>query len=149
MTAHVVEVTWLDARETVTMAELSQVCGLSEAELEELLEYGALVPLEAKAPQRLFSAEYIGTLRRAAKLRRDFDLDLFAIALLVDYLHRIDVLERQVKSLQAHLPSHAHGWQREGPQLWREPHGGSAGDAPASPAGGAGQGTEPGLDSPR
>lgn len=123
MTAHVVEVDWLDARETVSMAELSRVCGLSETELGELLEYGALVPLDKAATGRLFSSECIAPLRRAARMRRDFDLDLFAVALLLDYLHRIDALERQVKSLQAHLPAHVHVVPREGPQPWREPHG--------------------------
>ena len=103
-----VEVDWLDARETVSMAELSRVCGLTEAELGELMEYGALAPLDRQPPERLFSSECIGPLRRAARLRRDFDLDLFAVALLLDYLHRIDALERQVKSLQAHVPAHAH-----------------------------------------
>ena len=33
MKAQVVEVTWLDARESVTVAELSRACGLSAAEL--------------------------------------------------------------------------------------------------------------------
>ncbi|GEM_PF-99459 len=149
MTAHVVEVAWLDARETVTMAELSRVCGLTEAELEELLEFGALEPIDKEGPQRLFSAECIGTLRRAARLRRDFDLDLFAVALLLDYLHRIDMLERQVKSLQAHLPGHAHGSHREGPEPWREPHGGAVSDAPVTPSGSAGQGPDSGFDSSR
>jgi hypothetical protein len=79
MTAHVVEVDWLDARETVSMAELSRVCGLSETELGELMEYGALVPLDKAATGRLFSSECIAPLRRAARMRRDFDLD-FAVA---------------------------------------------------------------------
>jgi len=123
MTAHVVEVAWLDARETVTLAELSRVCGLNEVELQELQEYGALQSLDKTAAVQHFSSECIAPLRRAARLRRDFDLDLFAIALLLDYLHRIDALERQVKSLQAHLPAHVHSLHREGPQPWREPHG--------------------------
>ena len=132
MTTHVVEVAWLDARETVSMSELSRVCGLSQPELEELLEYGALVPLEGGSPERLFSAECVATLRHAGRLRRDFDLDLFAVALLVDYLHQIDVLERQLKSLQAQLPAHTREAQREGPGPWREPHGMSTGEQPVT-----------------
>ena len=95
MVTQPVEVTWLDARETVSMTELSRVCGLTEAEL------------------------------RAASLRRDFELDLFVMALLLEYLDRIEALERQVKSLEAHLPAHANKHQREGPQPWHEPHGSS------------------------
>ena len=119
-----VEVTWLDARETVSMTELSSICGLTEADLRELIEYGALAPLDRQQTEPIFSSERIGGLRRAARLRRDFELDLFAVALLLEYLDRIEALERQVKSLQAHLPAHAQP-QREGPQPWHEPHGSS------------------------
>jgi chaperone modulatory protein CbpM len=125
MSAHVVEVAWLDARETVTLAELSRVCGMTEAELRELMEYGALVPIDRQQPELVFSSERVGGLRRAARLRRDFELDLFAVALLLDYLDRIDALERQIKSLEAHLPGHAQKPRREGPQPWHEPHGSS------------------------
>jgi len=45
-------------------------------------------------------------LRAASKLRLDFDLDLFTVAILLGNLNRIEVLERQVHSLQALLPPH-------------------------------------------
>ena len=101
------ELAWLDERETVTVTELSRVCALSAAELGELVEYGALVPLGDQPQEALFSAEWVMPLRAAGKLRRDYDLDLFAVAILLDYLHRIDGLEDQLRSLQAHLPPHA------------------------------------------
>lgn len=123
MTAHPVEVGWLDARETVTRAELAQACGLTEAEIAELVEYGALRALPTATAAAVFSAECLPAMRRAGRLRRDFDLDLFAVALLLEYLHRIDQLERQVRSLQAHAPFHAPAVHREGPLPWREPHG--------------------------
>ena len=125
MSTHAVEVTWLDARETVSMAELSRSCGLTEAELGELMEYGALAPVDRQPPELLFSSERIGGLRRAARLRRDFELDLFAVALLLNYLDRIEALERHVKSLEAQVPAHAQKPRREGPQPWHEPHGSS------------------------
>jgi chaperone modulatory protein CbpM len=118
----VVEVAWLDARETVTVAELSRACGLSAAELDELVEYGALAPLPRDHAERAFSAEWIVPLRTAGRLRQDFDLDLFAVSILLGYLNRIEELEREVKSLRAHLPSHAHR-RDDGPEPWREPHG--------------------------
>lgn len=125
MGAQKVEVTWLDTRETVSMTELSGICGLTEAELRELVEYGALAPLDRQQPDPVFSSERIGGLRRAARLRRDFELDLFAVALLLDYLDRIDALERHIKSLEAQVPAHAQKPRREGPQPWHEPHGSS------------------------
>ncbi len=96
---------WLDTRETVTLTELSRCCGMSEAELDELVEYCALVPLLSAATERAFGAEWVTPLRNASKLRVDYDLDLFTVAILLDNLLRIDVLERQVHSLQAVLPT--------------------------------------------
>ena len=96
---------WLDARETVTTGELARLCGLSATELDELVEYGALAPLPVTPPQRVFSAECVMSLRTAGKMRADFDLDLFTVAIVLDYLSRIDSLERELKSLQARMPA--------------------------------------------
>lgn len=123
MTAPGVEVGWLDAREMVTRSELSRSCGLSEAEVEELVDYGALRALSAAGAEPVFSAECLPTLRRATRLRHDLDLDLFTVALLLQYLDRIEVLERQVRSLRAQVSFHAPTAPREGPQPWHEPHG--------------------------
>lgn len=95
------EVTWLDSRETVSLAELSRVCGMNVDELVELVDYGALAPLEPTARDSLFSADCIVRLRTVSRLRVDFDLDLFTAGMLMGYLDRIDQLERQVRSLQA------------------------------------------------
>lgn len=123
MNSQVVEVGWLDARETLTVSELSRVCGLSASELDELVEYGALNPIPRNEPERAFSAECVAALRAAGRLRRDFDLDLFAVAILLGYINRIEELEREVKSLRAHLPRHSQLQRNEGPAPWREPHG--------------------------
>ena len=96
---------WLDGRESITVTELSRVCALSAGELDELVGYGALVPLAATAPERLFSAEWVMPLRQAARLRRDLDLDLYAVAILLGYLQRIEGLEMQLRSMQARLPA--------------------------------------------
>ena len=98
---------WLDARETVTVSELCSVCGMSAAELDELMDYGALAPLDSARSEREFSAEWVTPLRAAGKLRQDYDLDLFSVAMLLGYLNRIDALERQVQSLLAQLPAPA------------------------------------------
>jgi chaperone modulatory protein CbpM len=95
---------WLDTRDAVSLHELSDCCGVSEPELEELVDYCALVPLNAADPQVSFSAQWVIPLRAAAKLRLDFDLDLFTVAIVLGHLKRIEALERQVLSLQALLP---------------------------------------------
>ena len=104
MEQQLLDVAWLDAREAVTLAALAQICALRGDELDELMDYGALVPMQDVRQERLFSAECVMPLRTAGKLRQDFDLDLFTVGLLLGYLNRIETLERQVQSLQAHLP---------------------------------------------
>jgi chaperone modulatory protein CbpM len=104
MTQEQAEWRWLDTRETVTLTELSQCSGMSEAELDELVDYCALVPVVTAPQEVAFSAQWVVPLRTASKLRLDFDLDLFTVAILLGNLNRIEVLERQVHSLQALLP---------------------------------------------
>lgn len=104
----------LDESETIGAAELSGACGMSASELAELVDYGALQPLPARGPEHVFSAACVMPLRAAARLRLDFDLDLFAAAVLLGFLDRIEALERQVRSLQAQLPSHAPAVADEG-----------------------------------
>ena len=116
------EWTWLDASETLSAAELARACGLSDAELQELVGYGAAQPLKAGEGGNLFSAGCVVSLRHACQLRRDFDLDLFTVALLWEHLSRIEALEREVRTLRAHLPAHLLTPPREGPQPWVEPH---------------------------
>jgi chaperone modulatory protein CbpM len=95
---------WLDRRETITVTELARACTLSAAELDELVGYGALAPLRATAQETLFSAEWVMPLRQAARLRRDLDLDLYAVSILLGFMERIDGLESQLRSLQARVP---------------------------------------------
>jgi chaperone modulatory protein CbpM len=118
-----VHVAWLDARETVTVTELSRVSGLTPSELEELVEYGALAPVQRTQTTIVFSAACVAPLRHAVRLRKDFDLDLFMVGMLLDYLQRIEDLEAQLRSLKAQLPRHAHAPHHEGPESWHEPHG--------------------------
>jgi chaperone modulatory protein CbpM len=97
---------WLDASETVTLNELSRCCGMSIVELDELVEYDALVPVQTPLqPDRLFSAEWVAPLREVGKMRQDFDLDLFTVAILLNHINQIEALERKVRSLEAHLPN--------------------------------------------
>jgi chaperone modulatory protein CbpM len=105
MTQAQLEYTWLDGSETISLVELSRCCEMSVAELDELVDYCALVPLNAATPERVFSAAWVAPLRAADKLRLDFDLDLFTVAILLGNLNRIEVLERQVQQLRALLPA--------------------------------------------
>jgi chaperone modulatory protein CbpM len=88
----------------LNLRELSSECGMSAPELTELVDYGALLPLpetEDCPSERHFNPACVAALCTAGKLRRDFDLDLFAIAFLLGYLLRIEALEAQLDRVQA------------------------------------------------
>ena len=114
--------TWLDPHRRIEQPELAHMCSLSVAELDELVEYGALVPVAGEAASvRQFSASCVAPLREAVRLRTWYDLDLFTVSLLLQHLQRIAHLEQQLRQLQAHVP-HPGQLPREGPTPWREPH---------------------------
>lgn len=96
---------WLhmESSEAMTLLELSECCGMSASELDELVDYCALVPLTANPLARAFSSDLVAPLRIACKLRLDFDLDLFTVAVLLGNLTRIETLEREVLALKAML----------------------------------------------
>ena len=122
MNSQLPEWPWLDASEIVSLPELSIACRMTTQDMDELVQYGALSPLAGQRAGPVFSAVCVGPLRTAARLRIDFDLDLFTVALLLGYLHRIDALERRVTTLKAHLPEHVHLEHRDGPERWHEQH---------------------------
>jgi hypothetical protein len=70
-------------------------------ELLELVEYGALHPVSALELEPAFPVSCLDALRTAGKLRRDYDLDLFVVVIVMDYLRRITDLEVRIASLQA------------------------------------------------
>lgn len=116
------EWTWLDPYRRIEQPELATMCSLTVTELDELVEYGALVPLAAdRTGLRQFSASCVPPLREASRLRTHYDLDLFTVSLVLGYLQRIAQLEHQLRGLHAHLP-HPVQLPREGPAPWREEH---------------------------
>lgn len=86
---------------TIGIAELADACAMSRGELEELMEYGALAPIASLRSEPVFALEWMQPLRTAGKLRRDYDLDLFVVVIVMDYLRHIAALEARVQSLQA------------------------------------------------
>ncbi len=104
MNAKLTEVTWLDAHCEVSFAELASLSGFAEAELRELVEYGALAPNDPQGAQWNFSGECVVTARAAQRLRASFDLDPNALSLALSFIERIRALETELRALRAQLP---------------------------------------------
>ena len=79
-----------------SLAELAELAGLSEAELRELVDYGAIAPVDPGASQWMFTATCLTTVRAAGRLRASFELEPHGVALVVSLLDRIRDLEAQL-----------------------------------------------------
>jgi hypothetical protein len=87
-----------------SLAELTALSGLSEPELRELVDYGALVPTNPAASSWVFAGQSLTTVRTACRLRSGFELELTGVALVLTLLRQIEELETQLGSVRARLP---------------------------------------------
>jgi hypothetical protein len=101
MNIETVEALRVDERGEIGWAQLVELSGLSDAELTELVEDGALVPVNPAAPSWTFAAYSIVVARTAGRLYRDFDLDAHGLAVVLRFVARIEELERQLRALRA------------------------------------------------
>jgi chaperone modulatory protein CbpM len=104
MTNDEFEAVWPDDERRLRLRDLAELSGLSEAEVSELVEYGALTPADEASGQWVFSMRSITVARSARRLREDYELEPHGVALVLAYLDRIRELEAQLRALQAQLP---------------------------------------------
>jgi len=83
--------------EYLTLEQISSLCSLSEFEVNELIEYGAIHFDKVEAQGGLVSTERIEALMEACRLRQDFDMDLFTVAVIIAYIETIETLEQQIR----------------------------------------------------
>ena len=103
------EAEWLTEDCEFSLGELVELSGLSEADLRELVDYGAIVPVDAGSSQWLFKGKCLTTVRAAFRLRVSFELEPHGMALVVSLLERIRELEAQIDSVRAQLPRRVRG----------------------------------------
>ena len=90
----------LDDTGAISISELVEQSGLSEAELRVLVDCGALTPRDAGAAAWTFSSQCIVTARTARRLRDDFALDdAHAVAIVLRLRERIEALEHELRRL--------------------------------------------------
>ncbi|PWF43624.1 chaperone modulator CbpM [Massilia glaciei] len=104
MTLQVTQAESLDETAVCSIEHLVEVSGLSLEEIEDLVENGLMDPAPA-APARSFHLLHVVTVRRARRLRDDFELDRNGLALAMALLRRIDSLERALLVAQSRHPA--------------------------------------------
>lgn len=107
MEAENAEVQWLTEECAFSLTELVELSGSSVEELRELVEYGAITPVNPESSQWVFPGQCLPTARAARRLRVSFDLEPHGLALVLSLLDRLRDLETQMDSLRAQLSGRA------------------------------------------
>jgi len=104
MTSDCTDALWPDEQRRLRLADFADLAGLTEAEVLELVDCGALTPAEGAPGQWIFGMRSITVARTARRLREDFELDPQGVALLLAFIDRIRGLEDELRDLRARLP---------------------------------------------
>jgi hypothetical protein len=83
--------------------EVRAMCQMSLAEIMELIDYGVLRSEMELGDVLFFSMPQVHRLQNASQHRRDYDLDLFSVVLVMGYLQEIADLTQQVIDLHVAL----------------------------------------------
>ena len=102
--AHIVHsVHSIETLDHLSGLQLANLCGLQLSEVQDLVDYGALQCTFARDGLDYFDGASLSHLLVACKQRRDYDLDLFSVVIVVQYLREIADLKMQLSQFQAML----------------------------------------------
>ena len=87
----------------ISLTELKQVSGLTIREIEELVDFGVLEAQGKDPDEWIFSSHCITVVRKAIRLKKDFDLNPSGIALALTYSEQIQELETRLHELECQL----------------------------------------------
>ena len=99
------ELVLLEDQPCITLADLANCSGLSEQDLDQLVDFGIIVPVDLDAVPPVFSPQWIVTSRIAFRLRGAFDLDGAGMAVALILLERIRELEGDLLDMCARSPA--------------------------------------------
>lgn len=95
------ETDWLDSEALYPVDYLAEISGLSIEEIDDLVSIGLLVPSTGGEAPQLFRLSHILIVKKARRLRDDFQLDQHGVALALTLIRRIDELQAEVAALRA------------------------------------------------
>ncbi|MCP1421388.1 chaperone modulatory protein CbpM [Pseudomonas laurylsulfativorans] len=85
------------------MAEFCEAAELSDVYVIEIVEHGILEPQGAQPGDWVFNDYELTLAKRAAKLRRDLDLEWEGVALALDLLEEVQQLRAENRMLKQRL----------------------------------------------
>lgn len=86
----------LDETVTLTLTEICFACRVDEAEIIDLVEEGIIEPAARHRRDWSFPADELRRARRAIRLRRDLDINLAGVALVLDLLEEVEDLRARL-----------------------------------------------------
>ncbi len=95
----------LDEHDVCSAQFLIEVSGLSNEEIDELIDNEVIVPVDGSSRSLSFPWFCIATAHRARRLRDDFELDSHGMVLALKLLCRIDALQHELDSARTILNS--------------------------------------------
>jgi chaperone modulatory protein CbpM len=103
MRVELTEVIWLE-QQVLSLPELAEMSHLPQGVLDELLDSGAIAPIEPAASEPRFGEPALRAARLANRLRADFELETHALAVILGLLDRVEDLQAQLLALRARQP---------------------------------------------
>lgn len=97
----VLDAVWMNESGNCSIVHLLEVSGLDDAELQMLIDSGALSPLSGVGGDPVFASDAMLVARTARRLRDDFELNPTGLALAMHLLARVETLEREMGRLRA------------------------------------------------
>lgn len=91
----------LDENLEVNLSELCRACDIHAEFVIELVEYGVLTPRGQAPGNWRFPGTDLVRIKRAVRLRRDFDLNLPGLALSLELLEEVQELRRLLAELES------------------------------------------------
>ena len=101
MNIDTIEALWLGEAAVCHIEQLADASGLSLEEIEDLVDNGLITPVAAPPAPRTFHLVHVVTVRKARRLRDDFELDRNGVALALTLLRRIDRLESELRATRS------------------------------------------------
>ncbi|MBS1157814.1 MAG: hypothetical protein H6R15_233 [Proteobacteria bacterium] len=97
------ETNWLDSDNLYPLEYLAEISGLSIEEIDDLVSIGLIAPSAATAERPVFQLCHVLTVKKARRLRDDFQLNHHGVALALTLIRRIDELQAELTALRAGL----------------------------------------------
>jgi DNA-binding transcriptional MerR regulator len=86
--------------ERVTLDGLAARTGLHPAMIERFVEYGLIEPVERAGAHMLFDVDSVARVRKIERLRRHLGVNLASVAVILDLLDRLNILEQEIERLR-------------------------------------------------